>query len=86
VKGIANACAELALQELVASSIFLGSNTVPVGEGTCSYTISQPSGTIRHIGVMGEKNNVVRKVKIILSIEPSPPILSITSWQEVADL
>jgi hypothetical protein len=86
VKGITNACAELALQELVASSVFLGAHTVPVGGGECSYTISQPSGTTRHIGITGEKGGVVRKIKIILSFNLSPPILSITSWQEVADL
>ena len=85
---LAGACAEEALQKIYDSmnttpppppTVYTGTGTLTLGQGSCSYTVSNSGLKITASGTVG---NVVRKNQLILS-SVSP--ITITSWQEVAD-
>jgi len=82
-KGLANACAETALEQIRESSSFSGTATVAIGDGNCTYTVIAGSGQNRTVNVSGAVGTVVRKVKITL--DTITPKINITLWQEVAD-
>jgi len=82
-KGLANACAETALEQIRESPSFSGVATLALGDGTCTYTVIVGSGQNRTVNASGTVGTVVRKVKITL--DTITPKINITSWQEVAD-
>lgn len=82
-KGLAMACAEEALQQIRDSTPFVGAGTVTLGQGTCTYTVTNTGGQTRLIIASGTVGSVVRKVRITIS-QINPTII-ISSWQEVAD-
>ncbi|MBI4256960.1 hypothetical protein HY626_02815 [Candidatus Uhrbacteria bacterium] len=82
-KGLADACAEEALQQISDSTSFSGSGTLTLGEGTCAYTITNLGGSNREIEAVGTVDTIVRKV--LISIDTINPSINVTSWQEVAD-
>ena len=82
-RGLADACAEEALQQIYNSASFTGTNPLTMGQGSCSYTVTNSGGSNRVIDSAGTVSGVVRKVKVYVTITASS--LSVTSWQEVAD-
>ena len=83
-KALANACAEEALQQIRDSTSFTGTASLTLGQGTCTYTVTSQGGSNRTITASGTVGTIIRKVKIIISgINPQ---ITVTSWQEVADL
>ena len=82
-KGIANACAEEALQQIRDSTPFTGSGNLTLGQGTCAYTVTSQGGQNRTITSSGTVGSIMRKVKII--IDTINPTIQVVSWQEVAD-
>ncbi len=80
-KGLANACAEEALQQIRDSILFTGSGNLTLGPGNCTYTVTSQGGQNRTITASGTAGTVVRKAKII--INAINPTISVTSWQEV---
>ena len=83
VKALANACAEEALQQIRDSTPFTGSGNLTLGQGVCSYTVTNQGGQNRTITTSGTVGTIIRKVKIIIN-KINPSIL-VTSWQEVSD-
>jgi type II secretory pathway pseudopilin PulG len=81
--GLANACAEEALQVMQATTTFTGSGNLTLSTGSCLYTITNTGGQNRVIDTTGTVNDVVRKLKVYVTIGSTS--ISITSWQEVAD-
>jgi type II secretory pathway component PulK len=81
-RSLASACAEEALQQMHDSTAFTGTNTLNLGQGTCSYTVTNTGGNTRTIDTTGTVGNNVRKLKIYATIGVSS--ISITSWQEVS--
>ena len=79
---LAQACAEEALQQLHSNTSFSGTNTLTLGHGTCSYTVTNTGSTTRTIDASGTVGSVVRKAKAYATIGGSS--ISITSWQEVS--
>lgn len=79
-RGLAVACAQEALQQMHDNTSFTGSNNINLGQGTCSYTVTNTGGSNRTIDTTGTVNGVVRKIKIYATITTT---ISITSWQEV---
>jgi len=75
------ACAEEALQQVHDNVAFSGSNTLTLGQGTCTYTVTVTAPSTRSIFATGTVNNVVKKVQTYATINTSS--ISITSWQEV---
>lgn len=80
---LAHACAEEALQKLNEASSFTGTGNLTIGQGTCTYTVTDASGT-RTIAAIGTVGNIVKKVKVFATINLSN--ISVTSWQEVGDI
>jgi hypothetical protein len=82
-KGLANACAEEALRQIVNLSTFTGSGNFHLGQGSCDYNVTGQGGQNRIVTAEGEIGTIVRKVKVVISAV-SPKII-LTSWQETAD-
>lgn len=83
-KALANACAEEALQQIKDSTPFTSTGTsLTLGQGTCTYTVTNDGAQNRTITAIGTVGMIIRKSKILISqISPS---ITVTSWQEVAD-
>lgn len=81
---LANACAEEALQKIydsvVTPPLFTGTGSLTIGQGSCSYTVSDTGGGTMNITTSGTVGDVIRKNQIILSTV-SP--IAISSWQEI---
>lgn len=80
-RNLATACAEEALQQMHDNTAFTGTNSLTLGQGNCSYTVTNTGGSNRTIDTSGTVNNVVKKLKVYVTITTS---VSITSWQEVS--
>lgn len=80
---LASACAEEALQVIHDSTATTGTNSMNLGQGSCTYTITSIGASTRTIDTSGTVNGVVRKAKVYVTIGGSS--ISITSWQEVSD-
>lgn len=83
-KALANACAEEALQQIRDSTPFTGNGNLTLGQGTCGYTVTSQGGQNRTVISSGTVGTVIRKVKVIIS--KINPTITVTSWQEVANL
>lgn len=83
-KALANACAEEALQQIKDSTPFTSTGTsLTLGQGSCTYTVTNDGAQNRTITAIGTIGTVIRKSKIIISqISPS---ITVTSWQDVPD-
>lgn len=79
-RGLASACAEEALQQLQASQSYTGTNSLTLGQGSCTYTVTNPGGTTRTISTAGTVQNVV--IKNALSVTIGASSISIISWQD----
>ena len=82
-RGLATSCVEEALQTLHDNTTYTGTNGLSLGQGTCSYTVTNTGGSNRTIDTSGTVGSVVRKVKVYATITSSS--ISVTSWQEVPD-
>lgn len=82
-KALANACSEEALQQIRDSTPFTGTGSLTLGQGSCTYTVTNDGGQNRTITASGTVGTIVRKVKVI--IDKITPSINVTSWQEVAD-
>jgi len=80
-KGLANACAEEALQQIRDSTPFTGSGNLSLGEGACDYTVTSQGGQNRTITASGEVGTIVRKVEVI--VNAIQPAIELSSWREV---
>jgi len=81
-RSLATACAEEALQQMHDNTAFTGTNTLTLGQGGCSYTVTNLGGSSRTVVATGTVGNVVRKLTISATIGASS--ISITSWQETS--
>lgn len=84
-KALANACAEEALQKIRDSTSFSGTNTILLGQGSCTYTVTSSGVQTRVVTAQSLVGSMVRKVKIRMTINPQNLKFNIASWQEVAD-
>lgn len=82
-KNLADACAEIALQELRNSPSFSGSANLNLWGGNCNYQINDPVNSLREIRTVGEVNNYNKKIKIL--IDQIDPKINIISWLSVED-
>ena len=82
-KALANACAEEGLQQIRDSTPFTGTGNLTLGQGTCTYTVTNQGGQNRTVTSTATVGTILRKVKVI--IDDINPDINVTSWQEVAD-
>ena len=80
-KALANTCAEMALQEIASAPSFIGSDTLSLGQGSCTYAVFAVSGIEDQVNATGIVGDTRRKVKVRLSM----PERIILSWEEVSD-
>lgn len=80
--GLADACAELALQQVKYSLLASGTTTLSFSTGSCSYGIANLGGQSRDVTAVGTVSSVTRGVAIIL--DQITPTIHIVSWQDVA--
>jgi hypothetical protein len=81
-RSLATACAEEALQEIHDDTAFTGTGNLSLGQGTCSYTVTNTGGSNRTITSSGVVGEVTRKLEIYATIGVSS--ISIISWQEIS--
>lgn len=86
---LANACSEEALQLIYDSMAvvpppdpipFTGTGGLTMGQGGCSYTVTDTGGGTMNITTSGTVGDAIRKNQIILS-SVSP--ITVSSWQEI---
>jgi len=77
---LANACAEEALMQIWNGDNFVGSGNLTLGQGTCTYLISNAS-TPKTIAVSGTVGTVTRRISI--TIDSVNPYIHPSSWQEI---
>ena len=79
-KGLANACAEEALEQIREATSFTGSGNLTLGQGICSYTVTNTGGANRTVTTSGTVGTITRKVSI--TITAINPLIIVGSWQE----
>ena len=80
-RGLANACADEALQVIHDNIAYSGTGNLSLGAGSCTYTVTVNTGTTRTITASGTVGSIVRKVQVSVTIGSSN--ISITSWAEL---
>ena len=82
-RGLADACAEEALQRLRESVWYGGGETLVLNTGICEIQAIAGTGNAnRTIQTTGSVGTIKRKVKVVITtIHPAPVV---SSWQEVA--
>lgn len=78
----ADACAEEALGQIRTRDL-IGSGSMSVGTGTCSYVITSGGGEARTIEVTASASGITRRIRI--TIDAMNPELHVTAWEDVAD-
>lgn len=79
-RGLASTCAEDALQQIHDDTSYTGNNTLNLGQGSCTYTVTNTGGANRTIAASGTVGTVVRRASLSITIGST---ITITSWQEV---
>ncbi len=83
-QALADTCADIALQKLLTVPSYSGNETITLGQGNCQIASIGGSGnTNRTVQTTGTVQNVVRKVRVVVSTVQ--PKLQISSRQIVAD-
>ncbi len=80
-KGLANACAEEALEQIREATPFVGSGNLSLGQGTCNFTVTNTGGNNRTVTASGTVGTIIRKLTITISA--IDPLIVVSSWQEV---
>lgn len=80
---LASSCAEEALEQIADLSVTTGSGSLSLGLGTCSFIITSQNGQNITVNSTGLVDTITRKIKVIVA--STTPIITISSWQEVAD-
>lgn len=81
-RSLAVACAQESLQLLHDNTAFTGTGSLTLGQGSCTYTVTNAGGNTRINDATGTVGNVVKKIQVYVTIGVSS--ISITSWQEVS--
>ena len=81
-RNLATACVEEALQQMQNNTAFTGTGNLALGQGNCTYTVTNTGGNARTIVASSTVNNVVRRSIIYATIGATN--ISITSWQEIS--
>jgi hypothetical protein len=80
-RNLAKGCVDEALQQIRDNTAFTGTGSLTLGQGSCTYTVTNTGGSNRTISSSGTVQNSIRKIQASVTIGTS---ISITSWQEVS--
>lgn len=81
-RALSIACVQEALQQIHDLTTYTGTDSLALGQGSCSYTVTNTGATTRTITTSATVSSVVRKNQVYVTIGSSS--ISITSWQEVS--
>lgn len=84
-KGLANACAELASQNITDNVQYTGSGSATINQANCNFVVINPSQTTKTINATGTYNNTVRKIKVTITMTATPSAITNAIWQDVND-
>ena len=76
------ACGEEALQIIHEDTSYTGSDSLTLGQGNCTYTVTSTGASTRSISITATVGNIFRNIQINATIGASN--ISITSWQDVS--
>ena len=82
---LADSCAEIAIQQIIYVTENNSTNgTFNIGQGTCSFNISDTSAGNKQINTSGTVENVIRKDVVVINPDESTTkgTVHILSWQE----
>jgi hypothetical protein len=82
-RGLANACLEEGLQQIRNSVPYTGSGNLSIGQGTCTYTVTNLGGSNRLVIASSTVGTIIRKVQT--NVTAIRPLIVTNSWLEVAD-
>ena len=77
---LASTCAEEALQQIHDSTSFTGTNNMSLGQGSCTYTVTNAGGANRTVNATGTVGDVDRRVTLSISVGS---VITVSSWKEV---
>lgn len=83
VRSIASSCAEEALQKIQETGTTSSNGTLVVASGTCTYLITSTNGQNITISATGLLGAITSKIKVIIAT--TSPVITLSSWEEVAD-
>ncbi|MEX0930555.1 MAG: hypothetical protein WDZ79_02630 [Candidatus Paceibacterota bacterium] len=78
---LADACAEVALQEINDDQNFEGNGSISFDIGSCEYSVSNLGGQSRRIEATGVAGEAVRRV--VVETDSRQPEITVSLWQEV---
>lgn len=82
-RGLANACLEEGLQQIRTLTSYTGSGILSIGQGSCTYTVTNLGGSNRLVIASSTVGTIIRKVQTnVTAITPS---IVTSSWLEKAD-
>ncbi|NTU69563.1 hypothetical protein HGB13_01880 [bacterium] len=81
-KILAHTCSDLALDQIRANITYTGTSTQNLGNGSCTYIVTNTGGSNREVLSSGAVNNIIRREKVL--INQVSPTIGISSWLEVA--
>lgn len=81
-RALVGACVEEALQLIHDNTAYTGTGNLNLGQGSCTYTVTNTGGVNRSVAVSATVNSVVRRAQVYVTIGTTS--ISITSWQEVS--
>ena len=79
----ATACAEEALEQIKENTALTGTFTLTPGGVSCTYVIINTGVTSREIDASSTAGDATRRIKVLISA--LSPLITVSSWQEVAD-
>ena len=77
----ASGCAQEALQQIHDNPSFTGSASISIGNGSCTYNVTNPGATARNIDALATVGSITRRVEAAVTI--SGTTVTTTAWQEV---
>lgn len=80
-RSIAQACAELALQEIRDNNTFVGSNVETIATGSCEYTVTNLGGENRRVDVESNVNGYLYRLEVLM--DQLNPTINVILWQEI---
>lgn len=80
-KMLADACTEKALDDIITTPTYTGTQTITLGAGNCSVTVTS-SSVPKTIQSTGTVDNVVQRATV--TVTQVTPTVTITTWQYVS--
>lgn len=82
-RALADACVNEALQQIRDNTVFVGSDNLTLGQGKCTYTVTNTGGENRTIQASSTVGAIIRKAQV--TITQINPTIVVSTGQELAN-